>query len=241
MNLDPDTYRLQPDQIQGVFPFDSRMAVHVRMALFDESAAGQPQNQPNAQGNVIPEDQTTQIPQDDEDPEAPIDDQLNTPLSKFFKLHDNAFLSTPDAAVTAWKQDDRFYLFYCQPVDVNGRITNTDGDSKGALMPFTNLDDLQIFLETVFGCSDQNGNSGSNQNSGSTTFEIRSLVVDPVPLEVLHKQCLRDENIDDVSRTNAYSSRISGPICRCSSIDEEPLAKVCRHCNSHGVNFLQFL
>lgn len=238
MNLDPDTYRIQPDQIQGVFPFDSKMAVHVRMALFDENAASQPKNQPNAQGNVIPEDQATQIPQDGKVPEAPIDDQLNTPLSKFFELHDNAFLSTPDAAVTAWKQDDRFYLFYCQPVDLNGRITNTDGDSKGELMPFTNLDDLYIFLETVFGGSNQNGKSSSNQNIGSATFEIRSLVIDPVPLEVLHKQCLRDENIDDVSRTNAYSSRLSGPICRCSSIDEEPLAKVC---NSHSVNFLHFL
>lgn len=200
---------MPPDQIQGVFPFDNRSAVHIRMGLFQENDASDAQNQPNEQA-----DQATENQQIDASQEAPVNDRFKTTVTKFFEHFENAFLSTQDAAVTAWKQDGRFYLFYCQPVDVNGLITHT-GESKAALLPFTSLDDLHAFLETAFG--------GSN----NVSIEFRSLVFDSVPLDILNQQCLRDENENAASLTNAYSSRLTGSICRCSSKDEEHTAKVC--------------
>lgn len=211
---------MPPDQIQGVFPFDNRSAVHIRMGVFQENDASDAQNQPNEQSDHVIENQ-----QSDVSHKATINNRFKTTVRKFFEHFETAFISTQNAAVTAWKQNGRFYLFYCQPVDVNGLITDT-GESKAELLPFINLDDLHAFLDTAFG--------GSN----NVSIELRSLVFDSVPLDILNEQCLQDEN-----KNAAYSSRLTGSICRCSSKDEEPTAKVCVVYTSvdHSLNTFGFI
>lgn len=142
-------------------------------------------------------------------------EKLKAMLMKFFTIWDKAFLSTKGAVVTVWKQGIRFYLFYCQSVNNEGRLSNI-GEIKGALMTFMNLDELHEFLEINFG---SNGLDGS--------FEIRSIDFKFIPLEncppseqcLWEKEKIKEEEFD-------FSIRLYESPCHCSSTYDQHMEKV---------------
>lgn len=211
-NLDNEqsNVSIQPEQLQGVYSFDTRSAIRIRTEKYHFDATDV-----DKQIKIETKDIATT--------EAPIvNDPIKTTLSKFFELYDNAFLSTTNAALTVWKQSGRFYLFCYQPVDIDERLTNV-GEPKGVLLTFLNVDELHTFLKTNFG-----GGSESNW------LQIRFLEVDFVPLEncSANEQSLlaTDEKnvkeVQDVILANTNNSRLSGSVCQCSSNKEEHVEKV---------------
>ncbi|KAG4068904.1 hypothetical protein HA402_005052 [Bradysia odoriphaga] len=179
--------RIKLDQMQGVYPFNARSGIQIRIQKFEV------------------DDTVLQDSVSDADPINP-----KTVLTEFFQLYDNAFLSSKSAskvALTASKFGGRFYLFSCQPIDIDGDQANV-GQSKGMLLPFENVYELQSFLETHFGDGD----------SVEDWLEIKSLEIVFVPVE-----CVVDENQNNTILTsslcqaNTFSSTLSGDLCTCSS------------------------
>lgn len=197
--------------MHGVYSFDTRSAIRIRTEEFHFDTA-------TAKKDIKVEatDTTAMEP-------PVVNDDLKATLLKFFELYDNAFLSTTNAALTAWKQGGRFYLFCCQPVDIDEHLTNV-GEPKGVLLTFLNLDELHSFLKTNFG-----GGSDSKD-----WLKIRFLEIDFVPLEdcsaneqsFLVNDIKDVEEVKDVTLANTKNSRLSGPLCQCSSSEAEHLEKV---------------
>lgn len=184
--------------MQGVYAFNARSAIQTRIKLFEMDDAV-------IQNNVA-----------DADAIHP-----KTILTEFFELCDNALISSKSAAkvkLTASKFGGRFYVFSCQPIDMDGNEANIK-QAKGMLLPFENVYELQTFLET---------NCGDGKNV-KDWLEIHTLEIEFVPVE-----CFADANNAlplPTLTTNqglAYTSTstLSGELCICSSDENGHLEKV---------------
>ncbi|XP_037024996.1 uncharacterized protein LOC119066555 isoform X2 [Bradysia coprophila] len=183
------------DQMQGVYPFNARSAIQIRIQIFEIDDAALQDNVSDA-------------------------DSINpkTILTEFFQLYDNALLSsksTAEVALTASKFGGRFYLFSCQPIDIDVDETHI-GQSKGMLLPFENVYELQSFLESHFG----------DDKSLEDWLEIKSLEIVFVPVE-----CVVDANQNNailtssLGQANILSSTLSGDLCTCSSDQQGHIEK----------------
>lgn len=143
-----------------------------------------------------------------------------TLLTEFFQLNDNAILSSKSSAkftLTASKFGGRFYLFSCQPIDIDGDNANLN-QSKGMLLPFDNVYELQTFLETHFG----------DGKKHEKWLEMKTLEIVFVPVE-----CIVDTSPGNATLTTTLvqandicSSTLIGDLCKCSSDEQGHMEKV---------------
>lgn len=175
---------------QGVFPFDARSAIHIRMKLFELPDASQQSAQNNPTGSKQSINVVTDIHIVDE----------------FFKHHENAIISTKTTkrtiaskmTLTVWKQGGRFYVFSCQPVRIDDQQTIV-GQSKGVLLPFENINELKAFLKMNF---------GNDDDDYQDCLEMKSLEIDFVPIECLGDAPKPSSNTDPT---------LIGQVCQCST------------------------
>lgn len=172
-----------------MYPFDSQNYVNIRMELFKKAVGNQ---------NI------------------PLKDELKASMIKLFEIWDNALLTTKDATVTVWKQGARFYLFYCQPIDEEGRLSNF-GEVKAALLTFNLLNGLYEFLVNNFGGSEEDD-----------WFEIRHFDITFVP----SKECPAKietswlKEIESKEKKGETQKFLQGSLCCCSSNIEQHKQKV---------------
>lgn len=200
----------EPDQ--GVFQFDARSAIHIQMKLF-QMEAKKPQtpttksvSQLNSAAGSNASSNDTLIATVDAD-EAKIGLQ-KTYLQQFFILYDNAVISATTKTtsktkltLSTFKQSGRFYVFSCESVDLDGE-QKIVANSRGILLTFENLEQLQTFLMINFG-------SGGKQLQDC--IEMRSLEIDFVPIE-----CLNNKAEAGNAQSINSDPTLRGELCQCS-------------------------